>query len=75
MLDQLPAHLLSYLPARGFELIPISPEAAWRAASMELSHGDPWDRILAAQAELMGIPLITSDTVLRRQVTSIETIW
>jgi PIN domain nuclease of toxin-antitoxin system len=47
-----------------FEL-PVSATHALRAGSYEASHRDPFDRLLAAQSELDGLPLLTADPVFR----------
>ncbi len=41
--------------------LPISVEHALRAGGYEVAHADPFDRMLAAQSELEGVPLITRD--------------
>ena len=45
----------------GFAPLVITIAAAQRAGGWMVDHNDPFDRILAAQAELEGIPLITAD--------------
>ena len=46
---------------------------ALRAAALPPIHGDPWDRILVAQAASEGIPLVTVDARIRRY--DVATIW
>lgn len=41
--------------------LPISGRHALTAGSFEWEHRDPFDRMLAAQSILEGIPLVTSD--------------
>ncbi len=36
-------------------------------------HGDPFDRMLVAQAQLEGLPILTADPVIGRY--DVETIW
>lgn len=49
----------------GFESIPVTAEHAQLAGSWDLSHRDPFDRMLAAQAKLEKIPLATVDVLLK----------
>jgi PIN domain nuclease of toxin-antitoxin system len=57
-----PHDLPAILGERGFELLAIRPEHAWRVADLPLQdHRDPFDRMLAAQALIEGLPLITTD--------------
>lgn len=59
VLDALPTHLARL----GASVLPVSLEHALLAGSMEWEHRDPFDRMLAAQAILEAIPLITTDQV------------
>lgn len=45
----------------GFEVLPISLAHAIEAGRMTSTHRDPFDRMLAAQSRLEGVPLITDD--------------
>jgi PIN domain nuclease of toxin-antitoxin system len=45
----------------GFELLPIAPEHAWRVRALPHHHGDPFDRMLIAQAQLERLPIVTAD--------------
>ena len=47
--------------ANGFEALPITVEHAIHAGALPNAHPDPFDRMLAAQAELEGIDLVTID--------------
>jgi PIN domain nuclease of toxin-antitoxin system len=55
------AEFLPFVVEEGFELIGISPTQALRAGGYEAAHADPFDRLLAAQSELEGMPLVTRD--------------
>lgn len=46
---------------------------ALKAGAWPVEHRDPFDRILAAQAALEGLPLITTDPAFKK--FSIEIIW
>ncbi len=52
------------LQADGFQPLPISIAHGLRAGDYSHPHRDPFDRMLAAQAELEGLVLITADTQL-----------
>lgn len=50
--------------AYGFALLPIEAADAEAAGALPLHHGDPFDRMLVAQADRRGIVLVTADRVL-----------
>jgi PIN domain nuclease of toxin-antitoxin system len=52
------AHLLTQQQGR---VATLTPEVAVLAASLEWSHRDPFDRMIAATAILLRVPLISSD--------------
>ena len=43
--------------------LPISSAHALYAGGLVVNHRDPFDRLLAAQAELEGVPLVTADHI------------
>lgn len=45
----------------GFEPLPIATEHAWRVRELPLHHRDPFDRLLIAQAQADGLPIVTAD--------------
>ena len=49
----------------GFESMPITSEHAQLAGAWDISHRDPFDRMLAAQAKLEKMPLATVDSLLK----------
>jgi PIN domain nuclease of toxin-antitoxin system len=60
--------------AESFRVIPINPEIARAALELDLPHGDPFDRVIAATAKTHSIPLLTRD----RSITasgSVATLW
>jgi len=61
------------LTAFGFDPLPISVAHGLRAASLPEIHRDPWDRMLVAQAQLEGLPILTVDPAITRY--DVETIW
>ena len=48
----------------GYVLLPINPAIALRAGRFTAEHGDPFDRILAAQALALDLPVISIDAKL-----------
>jgi len=55
------------------EALPIAFEHAVSSASLPRIHGDPFDRLIIAQAQALGIPIITADPQIARY--EVETIW
>jgi len=51
------------LDADGFQRLQVSEAHALRAGSYRHPHGDPFDRLLAAQCEIEGLTLVTRDPV------------
>ena len=57
-----------------FLVVPISREIAGISISLELPHGDPFDRVISATAIVHRVPLFTRD----RKITAcdaVTTIW
>jgi Uncharacterized protein conserved in bacteria len=46
---------------------------AFRAGALPRLHGDPFDRMLVAQAQIEGLPILTADPAISRY--DVETIW
>lgn len=61
----LPVPLLQDLAAEvrreGWEILPLGLVDSVRAARIDHAHRDPFDRILAAQSEIHGLTLATTD--------------
>ncbi|HLI64043.1 MAG TPA: type II toxin-antitoxin system VapC family toxin [Terriglobales bacterium] len=51
------------LSAQGFSELPISSAHAIRAGLLPRHHRDPFDRMLAAQAQITGWPIISADRI------------
>ncbi len=45
----------------GYTLLPLEPESMMRAARFENQHGDPFDRMIAAQAIQHHLPVLSTD--------------
>lgn len=63
--DALVNDVAEWVSQAGFEELPISMVHAQRAGSWPQPHRDPFDRLLAAQSAVDGVPLVSSDQVLR----------
>ena len=69
----LAADIAAALQAEAFEPLPISLEHARMAGFLPSPHRDPFDRMLAAQAQVEGIPLVTADPVFRS--LGVRVLW
>lgn len=58
---RVPDDLADALRANSFEPVPISLDHALTAAALPSHHGDPFDRMLIAQAQMESLTLITVD--------------
>ena len=56
-----PPDLHEQLARHRFDELPITIEHALRAAALPHHHGDPFDRMLVAQAQLEGLTIVTRD--------------
>jgi PIN domain nuclease of toxin-antitoxin system len=63
--EPLAAHFLDVVADDGFVPLPITLEHARLAGSLPGPHRDPFDRMLAAQAQIESLPLVTADPVFR----------
>jgi PIN domain nuclease of toxin-antitoxin system len=68
-----PDSVETYCIGQGFTLLPVTFAQAQRAGSWPQAHGDPFDRLLAAQSDLEHIPLATNDPHMK--AFGIRTIW
>ena len=68
-----PESIESYCIGQGFDLLPITFADGERAGSWPQAHGDPFDRMLAAQAENTGMPIATNDPKIRS--FGVKTVW
>lgn len=68
-----PPDLLERLERAGVNLLAITARHADRVGTLPLHHRDPFDRLLVAQADIDGLPLVTADEDLQRY--GIEVIW
>ena len=66
-------YIPSRLAATGVSPLPIELSHATRAGSLPPIHRDPFDRMLVAQAQIEGLPILTADPAISRY--DVETIW
>jgi PIN domain nuclease of toxin-antitoxin system len=61
----LPVPPAKYVPDRiatsGVVPLPVQHAHALEVAELPLHHGDPFDRVIIAQARLEGVPILTAD--------------
>jgi PIN domain nuclease of toxin-antitoxin system len=67
--DDLPDHI----EAQGFGWLPVGAAHAWRVRDLPRHHGDPFDRLLVAQALAEQVPIVSADARLRAY--GVETWW
>lgn len=53
--------------------LPITKDHCWQVSQLPFLHGDPFDRLLIAQAQLEGLTIVTADQQIRRYAVS--TLW
>ena len=68
-----PESVESYCIGQGFGLLAVTFAHAERAGAWPQEHGDPFDRMLAAQSEREQMPIATNDPKIAG--FQVETIW
>jgi PIN domain nuclease of toxin-antitoxin system len=63
-LTAIPDVVLKGIEPAGFSLLPVQGEHAARVFDLGRHHGDPFDRLLVAQAQLESMTLLTNDEAL-----------
>ena len=66
-------YVVEHVAANGFRLLDIRMAHAGRVESLEPHHGDPFDRLLIAQALEENLPIVTADPIFRRY--GVKRIW
>ena len=56
-----PDDLPDVIVAQGFSLLPVLPAHAWAVRNLKRHHGDPFDRLLVAQARAERLTLCSGD--------------
>jgi PIN domain nuclease of toxin-antitoxin system len=67
------AYIRDEMTEYGMELLPIRYEHILRLESLPHHHGDPFDRLLIAQAMTESIPIVTSDA--KFKAYDVKLIW
>ncbi len=63
---RLPDDLSARMRAERFTPLPVTMAHGLRVAELPLLHGDPFDRLLVAQAQLEGLTIVTRDERIAR---------
>lgn len=71
--DEVGRYVAERLDRNHWSSLPIDVDHVVRAAALPRIHLDPFDRMLVAQAQLEGVPMLTKDAALSRY--EVETIW
>jgi PIN domain nuclease of toxin-antitoxin system len=66
------AYITRLMAQTGVIALPVYHRHALHVASLPAHHADPFDRLLVAQAQLEGLPVLTADRVFARY--DVETI-
>jgi len=73
----LPGNLKSFiieqLAVNGIDPLPVELAHALHVSTLPALHGDPFDRLLIAQARLENLPILTADPQIGRY--DVEVIW
>lgn len=65
--------VMSQMQIFGMSALPVQLPHALRVAQLPPHHADPFDRLLVAQCQSEGLPLMTADAMLARY--DIEILW
>jgi PIN domain nuclease of toxin-antitoxin system len=63
----------SYCIGQGFDLLSVTFAHAERAGAWPQNHGDPFDRMLAAQGQIEAVPVATNDPKIAE--FGVKTLW
>ena len=66
-------YVIEHVAANGFRMLDIQMAHVGRVESLAAHHGDPFDRLLIAQALEERIPVVTADPVFRSY--GVKRIW
>lgn len=71
--EKLERDYLDVMEAAGYTLLAIDTESALRAGRLVAEHRDPFDRMIAAQALGLDIPVVSQDLLLEQ--FGVRRIW
>jgi PIN domain nuclease of toxin-antitoxin system len=66
-------YVVEHVAANGFRMLDIQMAHVGRVETLDPHHGDPFDRLLIAQALEEKLPVVTADPVFRRY--GVKRIW
>lgn len=66
-------YVVEHVAANGFRILDIRMAHVGRVESLDPHHGDPFDRLLIAQALEEKLPVVTADPVFRKY--GVKRIW
>jgi len=66
-------YIVEHVAANGFRMLDIGIAHVGRIETLERHHGDPFDRLLVAQALEEAVPIVTADPVFRKY--GVRRIW
>lgn len=67
------AYLRKRLRQSEFAYEPIADEALFRTVTLPPHHHDPFDRLLIATAQILGVPIITADEIFK--CYPVDVLW
>jgi PIN domain nuclease of toxin-antitoxin system len=68
-----PDDLPERVEGMGFELLTVSAAHAWAVRELPPNHGDPFDRLLVAQAQVERLPIVSADPAFSNY--GVEVVW
>ncbi len=71
--DKADSFILEQLSANAFNSLPIQLSHALHSYTLPNHHRDPFDRMLVAQSQLEGLPILTADPLISQY--QVEVIW
>ncbi len=71
--DKADAFVMEQLSANAFNSLPIQLSHALHIFNLPHHHRDPFDRMLIAQSQLEGLPILTADPLIAQY--QVEVIW
>ena len=71
--SELVSTFMDVMEQSAIQRLPITIEHALAAGQLPGRHRDPFDRLLAAQSQIEGIPLVSADPVFRSM--AVDVLW
>ena len=66
-------YVVEHIAANGFRMLDIRMAHVGRVETLDPHHGDPFDRLLIAQALVEKLPVVTADPIFRKY--GVKRIW